>query len=118
MQSIVHSITSIDNAIGIFAGLGAPSINENKRVESLVRDCKFYGESPINDCPDEANDQCWSTPKVGIVGSIHNIAAHANGNMELHPDKEMHLPLSGLVKESIWNGFALFRDLDFYDFKS
>jgi len=118
MQTIVHDITSIDNRIGIFAGLGAASVDESKRVESMIRDCKIYAESPIDDCPDEANDQCWTTSKSGIACSVHNIAAHSTGNMELHAKKEMHLPLSEQVKDSVWNGFANYQDIDFYDFKS
>jgi hypothetical protein len=116
MESIVHSITSIDNGVGVGSGLGASARDENNYITSMVRDCKFYGESIIDDCPDEDNDQCTILKKSGIVSSIHNIAAHPEGNLELHATKEMHLPLSEQVKDSVWNGYAKYKDIDFYDF--
>lgn len=53
---VLHSITTVDCAVGVGASLGASSRDENKLHLSTIRDCKLYGESPIDDCPDEEND--------------------------------------------------------------
>lgn len=37
--------------------------------------------------------------------------------MELHPTKEMHLPLSAMIKESSWNGKVNFNNIDFYNWE-
>lgn len=105
-------------AVGVAAGLGASSRDENNLHLSTVRDCKFYGESIVDDCPDEGNEQCFFTRKSGLISSTHSLSAHPSGNLELHASKEMHLPLSAQTKDSIWNGFTMYRDIDFYNFKA
>jgi len=53
MRIIMHSITSIDVAVGAGAMIGVSSRRENEPHDSIIRDCKFYGESAIPDCPEE-----------------------------------------------------------------
>lgn len=94
LRVVAHSITTVDTAIGVGIGLGVAARDENKPHGSLVRNCKFFGESEVDDCPDEENGQCTTIRKAGLVGSIHNLSAHLHGNLEIHATKEMHLPLS------------------------
>jgi len=53
MKIVLHSITTIDAAVGAGAMLAVTSRRESELHESIVRDSKFYGESLIPDCPEE-----------------------------------------------------------------
>lgn len=111
----MHSIVSIDNAIGVAAMIGVNGIAEYLPHHSLVRDCKIYAESPIPDCPIEGT-QCKRIAKSGLVVSIHSVT-HSQLGMEIHCTKEMHCPLSKQIENSSWEGKSYFRDIDFYNFK-
>lgn len=110
----MHSITSIDNAVGAGAMLGISSRGESGAHGNEIWNCKFYGKSPIPDCPND--NQCTSITKAGLLASTHSVASHPEGNMELHPTKDMHLPLSVMIKDSSWAGYVNYHDLDFYNF--
>jgi len=57
MHVEMHSITSIDNALGAGAMVAQIGKGEDKIHGSMLRDCKFYGESIVPDCPNEAKGE-------------------------------------------------------------
>lgn len=85
--------------------------------KSIIRNCKFYAEFPASpDCP--SDNQCMKITKSGLLVSVHSVASHPEGNMEFHAIKEMHLPLSSMIKDSSWSGATNYNNIDFYGFKA
>jgi hypothetical protein len=110
----MHSVTVIDAKIGAGAMAAVDGAAEYKEHSSHLYDSVFYGSSDNPDCPDREK-QCTFMERSGVTTSIQS-KVHSPLGMELHPQKEMHCPISSQVENGSWAGKAYFKNLKFIDF--
>jgi hypothetical protein len=89
--------------------------DEYRAHSSHLTNSKFYGSSPSPDCPVEGEKPCLYVEKSGIVTSVQG-KVHNSRGLDMHPVKEMHMPISSLFENGSWAGKAFFENLTLKDF--
>mmetsp|Transcript_470 Transcript_470/g.739 ORF Transcript_470/g.739 Transcript_470/m.739 type:complete len:328 (-) Transcript_470:1011-1994(-) len=88
-------ITCLDVQQGVSLNTGG---QENDKVEIILEDSHFFGESASKDCP-SVNGDCWCKPKFAFMN-----AQNMNDEKDLHPTMKSALPIQKSHGEGNWGG--------------